>query len=69
MREARYHDGALDEVVADDVAFFHLEQMDAGIWWIGLTHHDGTETQIRLFTTRPSATRIDAMCEMDETDQ
>lgn len=61
MREARYGgDKALDEVVADDIANFHLEQMDDGRWWIGLTHTDGTETHISLFTKR---SKISGLCE------
>lgn len=66
MRESRHNeDGSLDEVVADDVANFHLEQMDTGSWWIGLDHKDGTTTHIRLFARRPSVTRVDAVCEFD----
>ena len=30
-------DGTLDEIVADG-AFFHLEQMDAGLWWMAVEH-------------------------------
>lgn len=49
--EARYYDGELDEVVADNVGF-HLEQLDDGVWWIGLDHPDGTVDHITLSTKR-----------------
>lgn len=49
--EARYHDDALDEVVAHGVTF-HLERLDTGAWWIGLTHPDGTVDHITLATPR-----------------
>lgn len=66
MREARYNDDkTLDEVVADDVANFHLEQMDAGAWWIGLEHDDGTTTHIQLFAKRSNTTVVNATCSFD----
>ena len=55
MREARKHDGELDEFVADDVASIHLERMDDGHWWLGVTHQDGAETHINLSTKRGAA--------------
>lgn len=65
MREARYDDQALlDEVVADDVANFHLEQMDDRHWWIGLEHKDGTTTHIRLFTDRRNAAIV-GLCDFN----
>ncbi|MEO0720836.1 MAG: hypothetical protein AAFY43_01670 [Pseudomonadota bacterium] len=48
--EARYYGNDLDEVVAHDVAFFHLEQMDGGHWWISLTMADGTTTHIDIMS-------------------
>lgn len=66
MREARHDpDGALDEVVADDVKSFHLEQLDVGSWWIGLDHHDGTRTHIHLSAKQSSVTKIVGSCEFD----
>ena len=51
MREARYdQDAKLDEVIADDVSSFHLEQLHEGGWWIGLEHEDGTTTHINIFS-------------------
>ena len=67
MTEARYgDDGRLDEVVSDTVATFHLEQMDKGRWWIGLTHPDGSETHITLYTARRA--EIFGGCEIFEGD-
>lgn len=38
----RNDDGTLDEIVAGDPngpgVFVHLEQMDANLWWIGISH-------------------------------
>ena len=65
MREARYDEDAyLDEVVADDVVSFHLEQLHAGGWWIGLTHQDGTETHINIFS-RSGRAIVDGRCDFD----
>lgn len=36
----RNEDGSLDEIVAYD-SFVHLEQMDTGHWWLGITLPDG----------------------------
>lgn len=48
MSEARYDDnGSLDEVVAEGVDF-HLEQLNDGVWWIGLTYPDGRVDHITL---------------------
>ena len=66
MKEARHNDdGTLDEVVSDDVKFFHLEQMDEGAWWIGLDHNDGSFTHIWLRSNNQSKTKVHASCEMD----
>ena len=40
-------DGSLDEVVATDCGF-HLEQMDDGYWWIGITLQDGSTYHINI---------------------
>jgi hypothetical protein len=29
--------GALDDIVAQGVDLCHLERMDTGVWWLGLT--------------------------------
>lgn len=69
MREARYTKAEggpeqLDEVVADDVASFQLEQMHDGGWWIGLDHHDGTTTHINIYS-RSGRASVDARCDFD----
>lgn len=65
MRESRHNeDGSLDEVVADDVDHFHLEQMHKGGWWIGIDHKDGTTTHINIFS-RSGRAVVDARCEFD----
>lgn len=40
--------GEVDEVVADDVQFFHLERMDRDLWWIGITLQDGSRITMNL---------------------
>jgi hypothetical protein len=66
MREARYDQTAeLDEVVADDVTHFHLERMNTGAWWIGITHTDGTVTHINLAAKRPNTTAVKGVCTFD----
>lgn len=65
-KEARYDsDGNLDEVVADDVSSFHLESLDTGAWWIGLTHQDGTVTHINLYAKNSSRTIVQGRCDFD----
>ena len=67
MRDARYDDNSdLDEVVADDVANFHLERLDNGLWWIGLEHQDGTTTHIYLAARSPSVTKVSGSCEFNQ---
>lgn len=39
------HKGRLDEFVAQDVKFVHLEQMDVNSWWLGVTFQDGSEAR------------------------
>jgi hypothetical protein len=41
----RKPNGKIDEICADGV-FFHLEQMDNGAWFIGLTYPDGRSARI-----------------------
>jgi len=61
--EARYDNSELDEVVASNLAHFHLEQMSDGVWWIGLTHKDGTVDHITLSTARGA--KVSARFEQD----
>ena len=58
----RSPEGQLDEVVAENVTF-HLEQMNDGHWWIGLTHLDGSVDHINLTTKRNA--KITARFEVD----
>lgn len=44
--------GELDEVCLTDVAFFHLERMDDGAFWLGLTDAEGHTLHINLATRR-----------------
>lgn len=40
--EFRYYDDELDEVVIQNATLVHLEEMDHGQWWLGVTTADGT---------------------------
>lgn len=65
MRQARYDDDAqLDEVVADDVATFHLEKMNDGAFWIGLEHTDGSMTHISIFS-RSGRAALSGRCDFE----
>lgn len=55
--------GELDEVVASDLDFFHMEQMDEGSWWLSLTLRGGGNITVWLNTKRPSRTKILARAE------
>lgn len=57
-------DRTIDEIVADDVTSFHLEQMDTGHWWIGLSKKDGQCLRINLFNRRNA--RIICNAESDD---
>lgn len=46
--EIRNQEGALDEVVAYKPHFFHLEQMDSGLWWLRLDMPDGRAVVVWL---------------------
>ena len=62
--EARYNeDGTLDEVVA--AGKIHIEQMDTGAWWIGITTTDGKTHHVNLWAKRQSTTAIHGRCELD----
>jgi hypothetical protein len=45
-------DKTLDEVVFGKPAYFHLEQMNDGHWWIGVKDRLGEEWHINLSTKR-----------------
>lgn len=41
--------GDFDEIVAEDVQFVHLERMDTGHFWLGMTLQDGSRITASLF--------------------
>jgi len=55
-------DGSLDEVVADDVAFFHLEQMSDGHWWLSVDLDDGSQIHVDIYS-RSGRAAVDARAE------
>jgi hypothetical protein len=55
--------GELDEVVAHNVASFHLERMNEGHWWMRLDFPDGRSLDINLSTRQPGRTKIDGTAE------
>ena len=59
--EIRKHDDEIDEVLVKGVDF-HLEYMDDGIVWIGLSHPCGRVDHVNLFTKRGAK----IMCRVDE---
>lgn len=48
-------DGTIDEIVTDRPMRFHLEQMDDGQYWIGLTPEDGGSHQSIMLTRHGKA--------------
>jgi hypothetical protein len=51
--------GALDDIVAQSVDMAHLERLDTGVWWLGLT--SGRTT--RHFWLRVVGRRLDVTTE------
>lgn len=43
-------DGTLDEVVCEQPAFVHLEQMDHGAWWLRIDLPGGGAVIVDLYT-------------------
>lgn len=62
--EIREQLGALDEVVAKESAFVHLEQMDDNAWWLRIDLKDGRAIVVNFWNTR-SRTPIHARAEWD----
>jgi hypothetical protein len=58
-------DKTIDEIFADNVSF-HLEQMDNGFWWIGLTPKDNPNNRLMIHLT--SKRKIVCTAESDEGD-
>lgn len=56
-------DRTIDEIVAENVEMFHLEQMDDGCWWIGLNSRGGQMMRIHLFNKRKAAIACNAESE------
>jgi len=42
-------EGNFDEVVAEDAQFVHLERMDQGRFWLGITLQDGSRITANLY--------------------
>lgn len=53
----RNPDGTLDDAVFD--GRIHIEQMDEGHWWVGITTHEGALYHINLYSKRPIAAYIE----------
>ncbi len=45
------YDESIDEIVANNVSV-HVEQMDDGLWWMGITRSDGVRLLVNFFTKR-----------------
>lgn len=56
--------GEVDEIVADDVQFFHIERMDRDHWWIGITLQDGSRITMNLSASMGA--RIKCSAEVEE---
>jgi len=59
-RIGRNEDGSLDEVVVHNVASFHIEQMNARDWWIGLELADGRRITLAIWSKARVHVRADA---------
>jgi hypothetical protein len=57
----RNEDGTVDEIVSENVKFLHVEQMDNGHWWIGIT----LKNKKRLMLNFTSGRKIKASVEED----
>jgi hypothetical protein len=56
-------DKTIDEIVAEDVKWFHLEQMDDGAWWMGISRANGERLMVNLFTKCNAAITCNAESE------
>jgi hypothetical protein len=57
----RNEDGTVDEIVSGNIEFLHVEQMDNGHWWIGIT----LKNKKRLMLNFTSKRKIKASVEED----
>ncbi len=46
--ELRYYGTQLDEIVAHNVKYLHLEQMSDGLWWMGIDLGNGEHIAVTL---------------------
>jgi hypothetical protein len=58
-------DNMLDEVVVRKPRFVHLERLDRGLWWLGITMQDGTVLHVDLSARRPQQTIIEGVVEVE----
>jgi hypothetical protein len=57
-------DGNVDEIIAEDVQIVHLERMDNGHWWLGITLQDGSRITSSLISDLN--TRIHCLAHKEE---
>jgi hypothetical protein len=58
-------EGKLDEVLTGPAMHVHLERLDVGLWWLGITTVDGELINIDLQTSRPGKTPITGTVERE----
>lgn len=56
-------DGTLDEVVASNAKFVHLEQMSPNQWWLGLD--TGGNQRITIWFTARGRAKVEAFAELE----
>lgn len=56
-------DQTIDEIVARDVRSLHIEQMDDGLWWMGVEREDGVRLMVNFHTKRNAAIALNAESE------
>ena len=54
----------VDEIIAEDVQIVHLERMDNGHWWLGITLQDGSRITSSLISDLN--TRIHCLAHKEE---
>ncbi len=55
-------DESVDEIVASNVSL-HLEQMDDGYWWMGISRPNGERMMVNLYTKHRAAIAVNAESE------
>lgn len=55
-------DESVDEIVASNVSL-HLEQMDDGYWWMGISRPNGERMIVNLYTKHRAAIAVNAESE------